>query len=69
MAADRWGVSWGGDQGIWGISWTLGVATGTTFPEYGPPFITAHSEMTTNLSRYSPITPFITRRAEIDEDQ
>lgn len=69
---DSWGLSWGGsgvNQGIWGVSWALPGPGSNTFPEYGPPFITIRSEMTTTLARYSPIMPFITRRSEIDEDQ
>lgn len=67
MAADRWGVSWGGDAGIWGYSWSLGNSPVTTNPAYGAPFLTLTSPMKTTVNLGSELTTTINLYSDIDE--
>ena len=69
MAADSWGVSWGGAPGIWGYSWGgFGVVPVGTVPAYGAPFITVMSPITTTITRQSEVKTTITLASVIDED-
>lgn len=69
MAADSWGVSWGGAPGVWGYSWGgFGAVPVGTQPVYRAPFITLASPIVTTISRRSEVVTTITRRAEFDED-